>query len=130
MPASFFEYAFFFSFSCQLSRLATWIRKIAYKLLIKCPVLRPYLKCPVGDFESLSKILKGSSDPNSSRQLTEAARQVLTQVKDAIQKQQVHYIIISLGQHVYYLQNLLLQQVCGQIVSFYGSTFPFHQLRY
>ena len=40
----------------------------------------------------LWEILKGDSDPNSSRQLSEAVRQVLSQVEHAIQKQQVHYI--------------------------------------
>ena len=46
----------------------------------------------MGDLEPLSEILKGNSDPNSSRQLIEAARQVLMQVESAIQKQRVHSI--------------------------------------
>ena len=45
-----------------------------------------------GRLEPLSEILKGSSCLNSTRQLTEAARQVLMQVEYALQKQQVHYI--------------------------------------
>ena len=46
----------------------------------------------MGDLEPLSKILKGNSDPSSTRQLSDAARQVLTQAEYAIQRQQVHYI--------------------------------------
>ena len=41
----------------------------------------------MGDLEPLNKILKGSRDLSSTRQLTEAARQVLIQVDYAIQKQ-------------------------------------------
>ena len=35
----------------------------------------------MGDIEPLSKILKGSNEPISNRELIEAARQVLKQVK-------------------------------------------------
>ena len=35
----------------------------------------------MGDHETLSEILKGNSDLNSTRQLTKAARQVLSQVE-------------------------------------------------
>ena len=46
----------------------------------------------MGDLESLNEVLKGSSHPDPTRHLTDTARQVLTQVGYAIQKQQVHYI--------------------------------------
>lgn len=48
------------------------------------------------DLEPLSKILKGSSDPNSIRQLTEATKQVLKQVGYAIHKQQYFIFMINL----------------------------------
>ena len=44
----------------------------------------------MGDIEPVSEILKGSSVPNATRKLTEAARQVRMQVEYAIQKQQIH----------------------------------------
>ena len=40
----------------------------------------------------LSEILKGNSDPSSTRQLKETTRQVLKQVDYAIQKKEMHYI--------------------------------------
>lgn len=49
-------------------------------------------KIPYGRLWPLNEILKGSNDPNSTRQLTEAATQVLAQLEHALQKQQVHYI--------------------------------------
>lgn len=49
------------------------------------------LKIPYGRPLSLNEILKGSNGPSSTRQLTEAATQVLAQLEHAIQKQQVHY---------------------------------------
>ena len=54
-----------------------------------------HLVFPTGDLELLSEILKGDSDPNSSRQLSEAARQILSQTEQAIQDQQVCYIDYS-----------------------------------
>ena len=53
---------------------------------------RPLLKFRIRDFEQLSVILKGIRDQNSNRQLTEAIRQIWTQAKYTIQKQQVQYI--------------------------------------
>ena len=41
------------------------------------------------DLESLSESMKGISDPNSTKQLTEPAREVHKQIECAIQKQQV-----------------------------------------
>lgn len=52
----------------------------------------PYLKLFTGDLEPLSEILKGSSDSNFTRHLTDATRQVLELVGYVIQKQQAHYI--------------------------------------
>lgn len=51
----------------------------------------------MGDLEPLSKILKGSNEPISNRELIEAARQVLKQVKyrsigKVYNNQQVQYI--------------------------------------
>ena len=65
------------------------------RLLGNIQWLRPYLRFPTGDLEPLSEILKGDSDPNSSRQLSEAARQTLSQIEQAIQEQQVCYIDYS-----------------------------------
>lgn len=53
---------------------------------------RPLLKFSIRDFEQLSVILKKISDQNSNRQLTETIRQIWTQAKYTIQKQQVQYI--------------------------------------
>ena len=44
------------------------------------------------DLESLSEIMKGNSDPNSTKQLTEPAREVHKQIESAIQKQQARCI--------------------------------------
>lgn len=53
----------------------------------------------------LSKILKGDSDPNSPRQFTKKGRQVILQVKNAIQCQQVHYIDYDQPWHAYFLSS-------------------------
>ena len=66
--------------------------------------------------DPLSKILKWNSDPNSTRQLTEAAKQALTQLENAIKREQVHYI--KVWQALDYLQNLLLQQYYGKWSTF------------
>ena len=65
------------------------------RLLGNIQWLRPYLRFPTGDLEPLNEIFKGNSDPNSSRQLSEAARQTLSQIEQAIQEQQVCYIDYS-----------------------------------
>ena len=65
------------------------------RLLGNIQWLRPYLRFPTGDLEPLNEILKGDSDPNSSRQLSEAARQTLSQIEQAIQEQQMCYINYS-----------------------------------
>ena len=57
--------------------------------------LRPYLRFPTGDLKPPSEVLKGESDPDDSRELSETARQILPQIEQAIQKQQVHYIDCS-----------------------------------
>ena len=44
-------------------------------------MVETYLKYSMGDLEPLSETLKRNSDPSSTRQLTEAVRQVLTQVE-------------------------------------------------
>lgn len=49
-------------------------------------------KISTEDLEALSKILKGDSDPNSNRQFSEDARDVLAQVEHAIQNQKMYYI--------------------------------------
>ena len=56
---------------------------------------RSYFRYPTGDLKPLSEILKGDRDPNSSRELSEATRQVLSQIEHAIQKEQVYYINYS-----------------------------------
>lgn len=54
--------------------------------------LQSYSKLSTGDLEPLNDILKGDGDPNSLRQLTEKGRQILSQIENAIQYQQIHYI--------------------------------------
>ena len=44
------------------------------------------------DLESLSESIKGINDPNSTKQLTEPAREVHKQIECAIQKQQARCI--------------------------------------
>ena len=72
----------------------------------------------------LSEILKGSCDLSSTRQLTEAARQELTQVEDAIQKQQVHYINYDQSWQACVL-NLLLQQFYSKTAHFLATPSHF-----
>ena len=55
------------------------------RLLRNVQWLRPYSRFATRDLEPLSEILKGDSDPNSSRQLSEAARETISQIEKAIQ---------------------------------------------
>lgn len=64
------------------------------KLLGDINWIRPYLKLSTNDLKPLFEILKGDSDPNSSRILTKEGEQALQVVETAIQKhylQQVNY---------------------------------------
>lgn len=53
--------------------------------------LRPYLKVPTGALKPLFDILKGDSNPNSSRQLTPEVQKAMAIVDMAIQDQFIAY---------------------------------------
>lgn len=93
--------------------------------------LKPHLKFHTRDLEPLSEILKGSSDLNFTRQLSETSRKVLYRWNmQYINNSYIILIVINFGKHVYYLQNLLPPQyhgkmvhLCGYISSFCQSTY-------
>lgn len=53
--------------------------------------LGSYLKYVTRDLETFSEILKGINGPNSTRELKNTGRWVLTQIEYVIQKQLGHY---------------------------------------
>lgn len=79
----------------------------------------------------LSKILKSDSDPNSPRQFIRKGRQVILQVKNAIQCQQVHYIDYDQPRQAFFCpQDSILQQYCGKMVLYYGCILQSHPIEY
>ena len=91
--------------------------------------LRPYLTYSTGDPNPPCEILTGDSDPNSNGQLSEAARQVLSQVEHAIQ--QVHYINYDQDWQASILPaKFALQWFCGKMGHSYECIFLYRQLRY
>ena len=62
------------------------------KLLGDINWLRPYLKLTTGELRPLFDILKGRTEPTSSRSLTSEGLLALQQVERAIEKQFVTYI--------------------------------------
>ena len=60
----------------------------------------PYLKLTTGELKPLFDILKGSSDPTSSRSLTSEGLLALQKVEKAIEEQFVTYIDYSLPLHL------------------------------
>lgn len=66
------------------------------KLLGDINWIRPYLKLSTNDLRPLFEILKGDSNPNSSRTLTEAGKLALQQVETTIRKHYLQQIDYSL----------------------------------
>ena len=65
------------------------------KLLGDFNWLRSHLRITSGELKPLFDILKGDSDPTSSRELTPAGREALLKVEKAIEAQQIQYIDYS-----------------------------------
>jgi hypothetical protein len=86
------------------------------KLLGDINWLRPYLKLTTGELRPLFDILKGRTEPTSSRSLTSEGLLALQQVERAIEKQFVTYIDYSLllQLFIFLIQFTCLQDYCDK----------------
>lgn len=75
----------------QLKRTSLLTLNDFQRLLGDINWLRPYLKLTTGQLKPLFDILRGDSDPTSSRCLTPEASEALSLVEEAIANQKIAY---------------------------------------